>query len=146
MSTTSLQSNNQLDLPEDWNRHPKQCKPSSHQAIENGFSNSYTHLPDDESHLPPADYGKAAWLFLVGCFWLEGLVWGTRTHTALVPVRLTGIIGFPYSYGVFERYYSNHELFSSESGIAAIGSTGMVEQSSRMTALKTPNQKHFDRV
>ena len=27
-------------------------------------------------HIPPADHGKAAWLFLAGCFFIEGLVWG----------------------------------------------------------------------
>lgn len=31
---------------------------------------------DDEAGLPPADHGKQAWLFLIGCFWLEGLLWG----------------------------------------------------------------------
>lgn len=31
---------------------------------------------DDEAGLPPADHGKHAMLFLVGCFWLEGLLWG----------------------------------------------------------------------
>lgn len=34
--------------------------------------------------------------------------------------------GLPYSYGVFEKYYSDHEKFSDESGIAAIGTVGMV--------------------
>ena len=29
-----------------------------------------------EVNVPPADHGKAAWLFLAGCFWIEGLVWG----------------------------------------------------------------------
>ena len=31
---------------------------------------------DYESKLPPTDRGWSAWLFLAGCFWLEGLVWG----------------------------------------------------------------------
>lgn len=35
---------------------------------------------DTQGKIPPADRGKAAWLFLGGCFWLEGLVWG-RTPT-----------------------------------------------------------------
>ena len=34
---------------------------------------------DDESKLPPTDRGWSAWLFLAGCFWLEGLVWGKST-------------------------------------------------------------------
>ena len=39
-------------------------------------SASSSTLNDDGSDLPPADRGKSAWLFLAGCFWLEGLVWG----------------------------------------------------------------------
>lgn len=30
-----------------------------------------------EFSLPKADGGKEAWLFLAGCFFIEGLVWGT---------------------------------------------------------------------
>lgn len=60
--------------------------------------------------LPPVDGGRRAWLFLVGCFMLDGIVWG-----------------FPLSFGVFQVYYSTHEPFSLEtrqsSGIAAIGTT-----------------------
>lgn len=26
--------------------------------------------------IPPPDTGRAAWFFLIGCFWLEALVWG----------------------------------------------------------------------
>lgn len=28
--------------------------------------------------LPPADGGRQAWLFLAGCFLMEGLVWGKK--------------------------------------------------------------------
>ena len=57
--------------------------------------------------LPPADGGKDAWLFLAAAFLLEALVWG-----------------FPFSFGVFETYYSSYEPFASDSsGIAAIGTT-----------------------
>ncbi|KAL8905679.1 MAG: hypothetical protein Q9207_002493 [Kuettlingeria erythrocarpa] len=57
--------------------------------------------------LPPADRGKAAWLFLAGCFFIEGLIWG-----------------LPFSYGIFQKYYSEHEPFShSPQGIAAVGTT-----------------------
>lgn len=30
----------------------------------------------DDLTVPPPDHGIAAWLFLFGCFWLDGLVWG----------------------------------------------------------------------
>ncbi|KAK4497228.1 hypothetical protein PRZ48_011678 [Zasmidium cellare] len=60
--------------------------------------------------LPPVDGGRGAWLFLLGCFMLDGIVWG-----------------FPLSFGVFQVYYSTHEPFShgasQNSGIAAIGTT-----------------------
>lgn len=37
-------------------------------------------------------------------------------------------LGFPFSYGVFQDYYSTHEPFSSEpSGIAVIGTSAMVK-------------------
>lgn len=30
----------------------------------------------DDHTVPPPDHGIAAWLFLFGCFWLDGLAWG----------------------------------------------------------------------
>lgn len=36
-----------------------------------------SHFRDgDDPTIPPPDRGIAAWLFLFGCFWLDGLVWG----------------------------------------------------------------------
>ena len=35
--------------------------------------------PEDTPSIPPADGGKAAWLFLAGSFCIEMLLWGTRT-------------------------------------------------------------------
>lgn len=29
-----------------------------------------------ETHLPPVDRGKGAWLFLAACFMIEALIWG----------------------------------------------------------------------
>ena len=29
-----------------------------------------------ECESAPPDHGKGAWLFLMGCFWIEGLTWG----------------------------------------------------------------------
>lgn len=55
--------------------------------------------------LPRTDGGRDAWLFLVGCFVFEALVWG-----------------FPFSYGVFETYYLSKLPFSKHpNGIAMIG-------------------------
>lgn len=42
-----------------------------------GSDTSNQSLPlEEEADLPPPDRGKAAWLTLIGCFWLDGLVWG----------------------------------------------------------------------
>ncbi|MCJ1380082.1 hypothetical protein MMC17_003185 [Xylographa soralifera] len=60
-----------------------------------------------EFSLPQADGGRDAWLFLAGCFAIEALVWG-----------------FPFSFGIFQEYYSTHAPFSaSPSGIPVVGTT-----------------------
>ncbi|RFU26217.1 hypothetical protein B7463_g10120, partial [Scytalidium lignicola] len=68
------------------------------------------HTPHEEveqANLPQADGGRDAWLFLTGCFMIEALVWG-----------------FPFSFGVFQEYYSKLELFEGQSsGIAVIGTS-----------------------
>jgi hypothetical protein len=39
------------------------------------------------------------------------------------------LLGFPFSFGVFQEYYSNHEPFSSApSGIATVGTTALVRE------------------
>lgn len=35
-------------------------------------------------------------------------------------------IGLPFSFGVFEKYYTQHEPFASQPGVPAIGTTGLV--------------------
>ncbi|KAA8904863.1 major facilitator superfamily domain-containing protein [Sphaerosporella brunnea] len=59
-----------------------------------------------EFSLPPVDRGKEAWFFLAGAFMIEALVWG-----------------FPFSFGVFQSYYSSHPLFAGNNSIAVIGTT-----------------------
>jgi hypothetical protein len=59
------------------------------------------------SHLPPADCGRAAWLFLFGSFMIEMFVWG-----------------FPFSFGVLQDYYTNHKPISLHpAGVSAVGTT-----------------------
>ncbi|KAL8808532.1 MAG: hypothetical protein Q9182_000083 [Xanthomendoza sp. 2 TL-2023] len=87
-----------------------------YEASDNSVRRRYPR-PSDANHrreftLPQADRGKDAWLFLAGCFMVEALIWG-----------------FPFSFGVFQEYYSTHEPFCSKpSGIAVIGtsSTGIM--------------------
>jgi MFS family permease len=77
-------------------------------------AHTLTDRPGREDHpqepdgfsLPPVDRGKDAWLVLLGAFMTEALVWG-----------------MPFSFGLFQEYYSLHEPFSSESSIATIGTT-----------------------
>lgn len=38
----------------------------------------------NESHLPPVDQGKDAWLFLTSCFFVEALIWGKTTNLPLL--------------------------------------------------------------
>lgn len=61
-----------------------------------------------ELSLPPVDGGKDAWMFLAASFVVEALVWG-----------------FPFSFGVFQDYYSTHEPFKGSSNIAVIGTCAM---------------------
>ncbi|CZR59257.1 related to monocarboxylate transporter 2 [Phialocephala subalpina] len=91
---------------------------SQHDIVLNDVSNYLGDSQDEvqesgdltgqhEFSLPQADGGKDAWLFLMAGFMIEALVWG-----------------LPFSFGVFQEYYSTHEPFSSDaSGIAVVGTT-----------------------
>ncbi|KAI4693293.1 uncharacterized protein J4E88_001664 [Alternaria novae-zelandiae] len=63
---------------------------------------------ENESLLPPTDGGKDAWLFVAAGFMVEMMVWG-----------------FPWSYGIFQEYYSSSPEFAGSSGIPAIGTSAM---------------------
>ncbi|KAG6362160.1 hypothetical protein INS49_010390 [Diaporthe citri] len=58
--------------------------------------------PHLEFSLPPVDTGKDAWLFLAACFRHRGA-------------------GFPFSFGIFQKYYSSHEPFRGSGNIAIVG-------------------------
>lgn len=83
--------------------------------------------PEDSSStsIPPADGGKGAWMFLAGCFIFEALVWGksiSLKHHLSQKTQLLTMPGFPFSFGVFQSYYTTHPPFSLHTaGIAAIG-------------------------
>ncbi|KAF2198740.1 putative MFS monocarboxylate transporter [Delitschia confertaspora ATCC 74209] len=85
---------------------PETQTPTDGSLNENGNANN----PNDnqEFSLPPVDGGKDAWLFLAASFVVEALVWG-----------------FPFSFGVFQEYYSTHEPFAGSSNIAVIGTCAM---------------------
>ena len=83
-------------------------EPIELQVSSNSITNDINH--QQEFSLPPADGGKDAWLFLITCFFVEAFVWG-----------------FPFSYGIFEDYYSTHDPFVGKSGIPAVGSSALVD-------------------
>ena len=99
---------------------------------------TWTEVGQDVQSLPRVDGGKQAWLFLGSCFMLEALIWGTHSLRIATISNAYIFAGFPFSYGVFQLYYSTHEPFASQkSGIAAIGTTqtGVMYFSSPFVAL-----------
>lgn len=78
--------------------------------------------PLHEFSLPPVDTGKDAWLFLAACFVIEALVWGEHRLSASQRVsHANSMTGFPFSFGIFQKYYSSHEPFMGSGNIAIIG-------------------------
>lgn len=59
---------------------------------------------DDGPKLAPVDGGFQAWMFLAACVMIEALIWG-----------------FAFSFGVFQKYYHDHEAFQDSSMVAVIG-------------------------
>lgn len=70
--------------------------------------------PNETSDLAPADRGIQAWMYLVGAFVVETLLWGTLFHLICSVVPDVLLIGFPNSFGVFLTYYS--DAFGGEAG------------------------------
>ena len=48
---------------------------------DNAASNGHGEHHGQEFSLPPADGGRAAWLFLVTCFFVEAIVWGMSNYS-----------------------------------------------------------------
>jgi hypothetical protein len=80
------------------------------------------------SELPAYDRGRGAWGYLAGAFIVEALCWGQSftSHSAMptsVPTH-AHLTGFPFSFGIFQKYYSTHPSFRGEKFISAIGTAG----------------------
>ncbi|KAL1610737.1 hypothetical protein SLS60_002407 [Paraconiothyrium brasiliense] len=87
------------------NMEEHELEPITHERFQ-GNHDFEPHGQEAEA-LPPADSGRQAWTFLAVCFLLEAVVWG-----------------FPFAFGVFQKYYASAELFKDDStGLAAIGTT-----------------------
>ncbi|RFU73196.1 major facilitator superfamily domain, general substrate transporter [Trichoderma arundinaceum] len=91
-------------------------------------TSSEPQAPSTRFSLPPVDTGTAAWLFLAACWGVEALTFGEILHNDQnLFSRLTEEeIGFGFSFGVFQDFYSNHAPFAGSGGIAAIGTTTTV--------------------
>lgn len=55
---------------------PFEVQSEASEVTNAGSTDSTSAIGKSESDFPSADRGKAAWLFLAGSFWLEGIVWG----------------------------------------------------------------------
>jgi hypothetical protein len=118
---------------------PNQLMEAQNDIVLNDLSNFLGNSVQDDgtSHhefsLPPADGGKDALLFLAAGFVVEALVWGQcnvfhseiNSRSPAIALSSANVLaGFPFSFGVFQEYYTTHEPFSDEpSGIAIIGTT-----------------------
>jgi hypothetical protein len=83
-------------------------------------------LAENGSRLARADGGRDAWLFLIGCFVFEALIWGEIFYKKQSPrnQRADMLVGFPFSFGVFQVYYTNNLPFSQHPNeVAAIGTS-----------------------
>jgi hypothetical protein len=82
-----------------------------------------------EMNLPPVDRGRRAWLFLAACFIIEALIWGMLKNIlqfCLYQMFNFGYLGFTFSFGIFQDYYSTHEPFKSSGDTAVDGTCAMV--------------------
>ena len=90
-------------------------------------SDMFNTTHEHEKPPPPADTGKDAYLFLAACFTLEALVWGKsqcpKWFQSIVLILPTGL---PFTYGVFQEYYSTHEPFQGSGNTAVIGTCALV--------------------
>ncbi|KAI9709157.1 MAG: hypothetical protein M1828_002548 [Chrysothrix sp. TS-e1954] len=62
---------------------------------------------EKEAWLPPKDGGAGAWKCLIGCWFIEAMIWG-----------------FQLTFGVFQAHYESHPLFRDSNAIASIGLCG----------------------
>jgi hypothetical protein len=99
---------------------PKDQKPATTDAE---MAEKVTSSTESGSSLPPLDGGLQAWLFLAGCYMIELLVFGTSRVLLLLSAQMLipPPIGFGFSFGVFQDYYSTHGPFTGTGNVAIIG-------------------------
>lgn len=88
-------------------------------------SNRAGIVPELGNPLPPVDGGKDAWCFLAAIFLFEAVIWGLQAYMIQLVSRSQLTSSRPYTFGIFQEYYSTLPLFSGSSAVAAIGSTAL---------------------
>ena len=66
-------------------------------AARNSLHSRHSHELEDELEqiaLAPVDGGRRAWMFLVGCFFTEALVWGKALQLANVLICVVYFVGY----------------------------------------------------
>jgi hypothetical protein len=75
----------QVELAQ-YTQNPSAASSTDVQPLPNGTLSPDSH---EGFSLPPTDTGKDAWLFLLACFMLEALIWGTSRTDAPIACHLT---------------------------------------------------------
>ena len=75
--------------------------------------------------LPPVDTGRAAWGFVLGATLVEGLTWGElnldfQSDHCEKSSRYY-LLGFVFSFGVFQKYLSSQGPFKDSKAISTVG-------------------------
>jgi MFS family permease len=86
-----------------------------------------TRTAKPEFSPPPVNGGKDAWLFLFSAFVLEIIVWDT-TSTASKQLNLNSTdltTGFPFAFGIFQKYYTSNAPFAGSRNIPIIGTCAL---------------------
>ena len=71
-------------------------------------------------NLPPVDGGRRAWLFMLGAFMVEGLLWGLSLLSFSI-LWLTLFTGFPLTFGIFQSYYQVNPPFKNNKYLPVVG-------------------------
>jgi hypothetical protein len=99
--------------------------PSLKAEVEGGLVSTSCVIENvDDAKFSPIDGGRKAWSFLIGAFMVEGLMWGEHDYRVLF--LLLSAIGFPLTFGVFQRYYESNNTFSNSRHLPLVGTLATV--------------------
>jgi hypothetical protein len=86
---------------------------------------------EQHQFLHPTDRGRAAFLFIMGAFMVEAVMWGMyESLKVLLPPFFSCLsdkqTGFPLTFGVFQSYYSQQPDFQNSKYITVTGTLATV--------------------